>query len=73
MAAQSKFEKEEDAYILSDLLPIFVEGQAERKVARARQDCVTKFRVKFPIPPDLSESEAGIRDHERTTVRQING
>lgn len=73
MPALSIFEKDEDAYILSDLLPIFVEGQVEKKVARARQDCVAKFRDKFPVPPDLSESEAGIWDYKRTTVRQING
>ncbi len=73
MPAVSRFKKEEDTFIMSDLLPIFVEGQVEKKVTWAHTDCITKFLAKFPVPPDLSESEAGTLNYHCIAVHQING
>ncbi|SJL15067.1 uncharacterized protein ARMOST_18549 [Armillaria ostoyae] len=65
MPAHSKFSVEEDAYILSDLLPDFLTGQKKRTVAWTTVSCREQFLAKFLPPPHLSASEVEIWKYQR--------
>ncbi|KAK0500983.1 hypothetical protein EDD18DRAFT_1101951 [Armillaria luteobubalina] len=51
---KTKFPDEQDAYISSTLLPMFVTGQAKKTVSRTMLTCVEQFNKTFPLdcPPE---------------------
>ncbi|KAK0185103.1 hypothetical protein F5146DRAFT_1005727 [Armillaria mellea] len=73
MPAHSIFNPEEDAYILSELLPDFLKGQQDRCVNRTFTGCMEDFLARFLPPPEFSAREIETWNRKHTIVSQING